>query len=169
MARTVFHICDGDQRLLLLPDRSSILRLALGSSQDEAELLILFMDGVVHQANHTRLLALPWRGKVNVFRLIAAGYKGTFREQRGGLTWQESNDRSVSVGSFAEVHHDLSGALAGVAAHRGPDVDVSTAVHDGCHLPVGLVHLVAPFLKLNLGHCKDRSQVVTGESLSVFK
>lgn len=58
--------------------------------------------------------------------------------------------------------------MAGVAAHRGPDVDVSTAVHDGCHLPVRLVNLVASFLKLNLGHCKDRNQLVTGEPLSVW-
>jgi len=54
--RTIFPIRDCDQRLLLLPNRSSIRGLALGSSQDEAELLVVFMDGVVHQADHTRLL-----------------------------------------------------------------------------------------------------------------
>lgn len=62
MPRTVFLICNDDQRLLLLPDGGSIWRLALWSSQDEAEFLALFMDGVIRQADHTRLLNVTWGG-----------------------------------------------------------------------------------------------------------
>lgn len=81
---TVFLVCDHDQRLLLLPDRRSIGRLALWSSQDEAELLILLMDGVVHQANHTRLLSFTWREVVCMLRGSAAGCGGTERLGRRG-------------------------------------------------------------------------------------
>lgn len=67
--RTVFFICDRNQRLLLLPDRRPIGGLAFRSAQDEAELLILLMDGVVHQANHAGLLGFPYRETAGVLRL----------------------------------------------------------------------------------------------------
>lgn len=55
---TVFVICDSDQHFLLLPNRGSIRRLALGISQHQTKLLVLFVDGVVHQPHHTQLLGL---------------------------------------------------------------------------------------------------------------
>lgn len=58
---TVIIISDNDQRLLLLANQGAIWRLALGCSQNESELLLLFMDGVVHQADHTGLLGFTWR------------------------------------------------------------------------------------------------------------
>lgn len=57
---TVFLVCDGDQCFLLLPDSGSVRRLALRRAQDEAELLVLLMDGVVRQADNTRLLGVTW-------------------------------------------------------------------------------------------------------------
>lgn len=63
---TVFIISDSDQRLLLLANQGTVWRLALGCSQNESELLLLFVDGVVHQADHTGLLGFTWRQTVSV-------------------------------------------------------------------------------------------------------
>ena len=63
MQLTVFLVCDGDQRLFLLPYGGSVGRFALGGSQDQTELLVLLVDGVVHQLHHARLLTLSWRRK----------------------------------------------------------------------------------------------------------
>lgn len=88
--RTVFLIGDCDQRLLLLSDGGSIGRLALGSSQDEAELLVLFVDGVVHENNHARLLAFPWREAVNLLSCMQRDTEEHVERGRG-LTWQEGD------------------------------------------------------------------------------
>lgn len=57
---TVFIISDSDQRLFLLANQCAVWRFALGSSQNESELLLLFVDGVIHQADHAELLGFTW-------------------------------------------------------------------------------------------------------------
>lgn len=91
--------------------------------------------------------------------------RSAWEECRGSdlcLTWEESDDRRVGVGPLTVVHHDLSRTLAGVAAHRGLDANVSAAVHYGFDLPIRLIHLVRPFFKLNLWHCQNNYCVIGG-------
>lgn len=73
---TVFIISDSDQRLLLLANQGAVWRLALGCSQNESELLLLFVDGVVHQADHAGLLAFTWRHNGQRVHLRAGGAGG---------------------------------------------------------------------------------------------